>query len=89
MTFNPKQFAEKYKLALDSAAKDKPAGGLNGFELEWNLLDELRAGATIFCGLSARGDLAAVAAQLFPTRGLPLDGRVCHPALLQPARCGV
>ncbi len=40
MTFNPKQFAEKYKLALESAAKDKPAGGLNGFELEWNLLDE-------------------------------------------------
>jgi succinyl-diaminopimelate desuccinylase len=40
MNFNPKQFAEKYKLALDSAARDKPAGGLNGFELEWNLLDE-------------------------------------------------
>ena len=40
MTFNPKQFAEKYKLALESASKDKPAGGLNGFELEWNLLDE-------------------------------------------------
>ena len=40
MTFDPIQFAEKYKLALDSAAKDKPAGGLNGFELEWNLLDE-------------------------------------------------
>ena len=40
MTFNPKQFSEKYKLALESANKDKPAGGLNGFELEWNLLDE-------------------------------------------------
>ena len=40
MAFNPVQFSEKYKLALDSAARDKPAGGLNGFELEWNLLDE-------------------------------------------------
>ena len=40
MAFNPEQFTEKYKLALDSAAKDKPAGGLNGYELEWNLLDE-------------------------------------------------
>ena len=40
MSFNAGQFAEKYQLALESAAKDKPAGGLNGFELEWNLLDE-------------------------------------------------
>ncbi len=40
MTFNPKQFAEKYHLAVQSAEKQKPDGGLNGFELEWNLLDE-------------------------------------------------
>jgi succinyl-diaminopimelate desuccinylase len=40
MTFDPNQFAEKYKLALESVSKDKPGGGLNGFELEWNLLDE-------------------------------------------------
>jgi acetylornithine deacetylase/succinyl-diaminopimelate desuccinylase-like protein/gamma-glutamyl:cysteine ligase YbdK (ATP-grasp superfamily) len=40
MIFNPHQFAEKYILALESAQKDKPSGGLNGFELEWNLLDE-------------------------------------------------
>ena len=40
MSFNAAQFAEKYRLALESAAKDKPAGGLNGYELEWNLLDE-------------------------------------------------
>lgn len=40
MTFNPQQFAEKYLLALESAEKQNPAGGLNGFELEWNLLDE-------------------------------------------------
>src|SRR5512140_1015936 len=40
MTFSPGHFAEKYKLALEAAEKDKPAGGLHGFELEWNLLDE-------------------------------------------------
>jgi succinyl-diaminopimelate desuccinylase len=40
MNFNPHQFAEKYTLALDSAQKEKPSGGLNGLELEWNLLDE-------------------------------------------------
>ena len=40
MTFDPTQFAEKYKLALEAVSKDKPEGGLNGFELEWNLLDE-------------------------------------------------
>jgi hypothetical protein len=40
MTFNPQKFAEKYKLAVQSAEKQNPAGGLNGFELEWNLLDE-------------------------------------------------
>jgi len=40
VSYNPSQFAEKFFLALESAAKDKPSGGLNGFELEWNLLDE-------------------------------------------------
>ena len=40
MTYSPSQFAEKYLLALESAQKDKPTDGLNGFELEWNLLDE-------------------------------------------------
>ncbi len=40
MTFNPSQFAEKYQLALEAAIKEKLSGGLNGFELEWNLLDE-------------------------------------------------
>jgi succinyl-diaminopimelate desuccinylase len=40
MSYSPQQFAEKYQLALESAARDKPSGGLNGFELEWNLLDE-------------------------------------------------
>jgi len=40
MPFNPSKFAEKYKLALESAIKERPSGGLNGMELEWNLLDE-------------------------------------------------
>ncbi len=40
MTFDLKQFTEKYQLARTSAERDHPAGGLNGFELEWNLLDE-------------------------------------------------
>jgi succinyl-diaminopimelate desuccinylase len=40
MTYNPQQFAEKYKLAVKSAQEQKPDGGLNGVELEWNLLDE-------------------------------------------------
>jgi len=40
MPYDPKQFAEKYKLAVKSAQEQKPDGGLNGFELEWNLLDE-------------------------------------------------
>ncbi len=40
MPYDPQQFAEKYKLAVKSAQEQKPEGGLNGFELEWNLLDE-------------------------------------------------
>jgi succinyl-diaminopimelate desuccinylase len=40
MTFDPKTFAEKYHLAVLSAEKQHPQGGLNGMELEWNLLDE-------------------------------------------------
>ncbi len=40
MTYSPSQFAEKYTLAVDAARKDRPSGGLNGFEIEWNLLDE-------------------------------------------------
>jgi acetylornithine deacetylase/succinyl-diaminopimelate desuccinylase-like protein/gamma-glutamyl:cysteine ligase YbdK (ATP-grasp superfamily) len=36
----PQQFADKYQLALEQAIKEKPSSGLNGFEQEWNLLDE-------------------------------------------------
>ena len=40
MAYNPQQFAEKYQLALQTAIKEKAEGGVAGFELEWNLLDE-------------------------------------------------
>jgi acetylornithine deacetylase/succinyl-diaminopimelate desuccinylase-like protein/gamma-glutamyl:cysteine ligase YbdK (ATP-grasp superfamily) len=39
VSYNAEQFAEKYRLARESAAKAAPEGGLCGFELEWNLLD--------------------------------------------------
>ncbi len=38
--FDPILFAEKYKLALDTALRDKPENGVCGMELEWNLLDD-------------------------------------------------
>lgn len=38
--YDPKQFAKKYKLALEEVQNENPSGGLNGMELEWNLLDE-------------------------------------------------
>lgn len=37
--YDPVLFAEKFQLATQSAQKFKPSGGLCGFELEWNLLD--------------------------------------------------
>jgi len=44
----PKQFADKYNLAVEQSIKEKPQGGLNGFEQEWNLLDqELRPLLTV------------------------------------------
>jgi len=38
--YDPIQFAKKYSLALEAAQSQYPSGGLNGMELEWNLLDE-------------------------------------------------
>jgi succinyl-diaminopimelate desuccinylase len=40
MTYDPQKFAEKYKLAVQTALHQNPTEGLSGFELEWNLLDE-------------------------------------------------
>jgi succinyl-diaminopimelate desuccinylase len=37
--YDPKLFAEKYRLAEQDALKTKPHGGCHGLELEWNLLD--------------------------------------------------
>jgi len=46
-----KKFIDKYLLALEQAVRDKPEGGLNGFEQEWNLLDrELRPLLTVGAG---------------------------------------
>ncbi len=45
------KFADKYLLALEQSIKEKPQGGLNGFEQEWNLLDEeLRPLLTVGAG---------------------------------------
>jgi len=38
--YDPDSFSKKYRLALETAIREKPQGGLCGFELEWNLLDE-------------------------------------------------
>jgi succinyl-diaminopimelate desuccinylase len=47
------KFADKYLLAVEQAVKEKPQGGLNGFEQEWNLLDEeLRPLLTVGAGPS-------------------------------------
>lgn len=40
MTYDPDLFAEKYRLALQADIENRPQGGLCGFELEWNLLDD-------------------------------------------------
>ncbi len=37
--FETSLFADKYRLALETALQEKPQSGLCGFELEWNLLD--------------------------------------------------
>jgi succinyl-diaminopimelate desuccinylase len=50
---SPQKFADKYLLAVEQAIKEKPQGGLNGFEQEWNLLDEnLRPLLTVGAGPS-------------------------------------
>ena len=51
--YQPSLFAEKFQLALESDAKNKPSGGLAGYELEWNLLDsQLRPLLTVGSGPS-------------------------------------
>jgi succinyl-diaminopimelate desuccinylase len=62
-----KKFPEKYFLALEQAAKEKPQGGLNGFEQEWNLLDEdLRPLLTVGVGPSKQSFVDYLRAECIP-----------------------
>lgn len=61
------KFPEKYHLALEQAAKEKPQGGLNGFEQEWNLLDEeLRPLLTVGAGPSQQSFVDYLRAECIP-----------------------
>ncbi|HLO27856.1 MAG TPA: M20/M25/M40 family metallo-hydrolase [Anaerolineales bacterium] len=61
------KFADKYLLALEQAAKDKPQSGLNGFEQEWNLLDEdLRPLLTAGAGPSQQSFVDYLRAECIP-----------------------
>jgi acetylornithine deacetylase/succinyl-diaminopimelate desuccinylase-like protein/gamma-glutamyl:cysteine ligase YbdK (ATP-grasp superfamily) len=60
-------FADKYLLAVEQAAKEKPQGGLNGFEQEWNLLDEeLRPLLTVGAGPSQQSFVDYLRAECIP-----------------------
>jgi len=62
------QFADKYLLALEQATKEKPSSGLNGFEQEWNLLDEdLRPLLTVGAGPSQHSFVDYLRAECIPT----------------------
>ncbi len=61
------KFADKYLLAVEQAAKEKPQGGLNGFEQEWNLLDEeLRPLLTVGAGPSQQSFVDYLRAECIP-----------------------
>jgi|CXWL01.1.fsa_nt_gi succinyl-diaminopimelate desuccinylase len=61
------KFPEKYHLAVEQAAKEKPQGGLNGFEQEWNLLDEeLRPLLTVGAGPSQQSFVDYLRAECLP-----------------------
>ncbi len=64
---SPQQFPEKYLLALEEAIKEKPQSGLNGFEQEWNLLDEeLRPLLTVGAGPSQQSFVDYLRAECIP-----------------------
>jgi succinyl-diaminopimelate desuccinylase len=68
MTFNPESFSEKYHLAVEQSIKDNPTGGLNGFEQEWNLLDEqLRPLRTVGAGPAEQSFVDYLRAECIPT----------------------
>jgi len=63
----PQQFADKYLLAVEQAIKEKPSSGLNGFEQEWNLLDEdLRPLLTVGAGPSQHSFVDYLRAECIP-----------------------
>ena len=63
----PQQFADKYLLAVEQAVKEKPSSGLNGFEQEWNLLDEdLRPLLTVGAGPSQHSFVDYLRAECVP-----------------------
>lgn len=62
-----RKFPEKYHLAVEQAAREKPQGGLNGFEQEWNLLDEeLRPLLTVGAGPSQQSFVDYLRAECLP-----------------------
>ena len=64
---SPQIFADKYLLAVEQAIKEKPSGGLNGFEQEWNLLDEdLRPLLTVGAGPSQHSFVDYLRAECIP-----------------------
>ena len=68
MTFDLGKFTEKYRLALQTAQEQKPSGGLNGFELEWNLLDEkFHPLLTVGSGPARQSFVDYLRAEVFPT----------------------
>src|SRR5512132_1280008 len=61
------KFADKYLLAVEQAVKEKPSSGLNGFEQEWNLLDEdLRPLLTVGAGPSQQSFVDYLRTQCVP-----------------------
>ena len=63
----PQKFADKYLLAVEQAIKEKPSSGLNGFEQEWNLLDEdLRPLLTVGAGPSQHSFVDYLRAECIP-----------------------
>ena len=63
----PQKFADKYLLAVEQAIQEKPSGGLNGFEQEWNLLDDdLRPLLTVGAGPSQHSFVDYLRAECIP-----------------------
>ncbi len=61
------KFADKYLLAVEQAIKEKPQGGLDGFEQEWNLLDEeLRPLLTVGTGPNQHSFVDYLRAECIP-----------------------